>query len=494
MRLQLSVCAGVLLGGHAMAQDVYPGCEVPTTVSGHHTFFVDPVKGSDKGDGSAAKPWKSLNTILAPVNKLIATNSHKALTNSPLTAVNPNAPIKAGDVIMLMSGDYGDVAITNVFNDKFITVMAAPGQKPVIQHLKIGGGARWMFQGLTFQSEYPSGAKQNANTQVNINDGWGDTTKNIIFDHDTFQTTADSSGWKDADWFSKPNYFTLGFNATCVTVTNSTFRNLLNGISVNGPQTLIKNNSITKFSNDAIDVTASKVSIIGNTITDAMHNGTSELHPDAIQVWTNPINGKVLNPNSDIMIDSNKVYMPKSVDGERNILQGFTVGYCQNVTIQNNVVSINLWNAIFTNGTWNTRILNNTVMSSDPVGHPSRIYVGSSAYGPSKNVIIRNNISTLISADDTSVTMDHNVASFNFTTLEAGKTVWHPNGIPASNNIVRATLASELRDWNPAKGTFDLHLKTGSTIAQLGAQLMAPVVDADGRARALPFDVGAYSR
>ena len=493
MRLELAICAGVMMCGPALAQDVYPGCEVPTTVAGRHTFFVDPVKGSDKGDGSMARPWKSLNTVLAPASKLLATNTHKTLSGSPLLAVNPGAPIKGGDVIMLMSGDYGDVALTNVFNSKFITIMAAPGQTPIIQHLKIGGASRWMFQGVTFQSEYPSGSKQNANTQVNINNGWGDTTTNIIFDHDTFQAASDSSGWSDADWFSKPNYFTIGVHATCVSVTNSTFQNVINGIAVNGPQTLIKNNTILKFSNDAIDVVASKVAIVSNTITNPMHNGTSGMHPDAIQVWSDPVNGKMPNPNTDILIDSNKVYAAKSPDGVRGILQGITIGFCKNVTIQNNVISSNLWNAILANGMWDTRILNNTIASSDPVGHPSRIQVSASPYNHSSNVTIRNNLAALILADDTSVTMDHNAASMNFTTSDAGKVVWHPTGISPSANVVNSALTSNFRNWNPGTNNFDLRLKPGSALNSMGSATLAPSVDADGVTRKGPVALGAYA-
>lgn len=475
MKLKLTVGITLLLCAPAVAQDVYPGCEVPTTVAGHHTFFVDPVKGSDKGDGSAARPWKSLNTVLAPASKLLATNSHKTLSGSPLLAVNPSAPIKAGDVIMLMSGDYGDVTLTNVFNSKFITIMSAPGQTPIIQHLKVGGGSRWIFQGLTFQSAYPSGAKQNANTQVLVNDGWGDKTSNIIFNQDVFQTASDSSGWSDADWYSKPNYFTIGITSACVSVTNSTLQNLLNGISINGSQTLIKNNTIQKFSNDAIDVMASKVAIVSNTITNPMHNGTSGLHPDAVQVWSNPINGKMTNPNTDILIDSNKIFADKSPDGVRGILQGITVGFCKNVTIQNNVISTNLWNAIFANGVWDTKILNNTVASSDPIGHPSRIYVGPSTYNHSSNVIVRNNLAALISADDTSVTMDHNAATMNFTTVAGGKTVWHPTGVSASDNFVKSALTSDFRNWNPGKSNFDLRLKSASSLNNMGSSTLAPL-------------------
>lgn len=494
MRFEFCLGAAFFMCGQAMAQDVYPGCEQPTSVVGHHTFFVDPLKGTDSGDGSTAHPWKSLSTVLAPANKLIATKSHKTLSGSPLLDVNPTAPIKGGDIIMLMSGDYGDVVLSNAFNDKFITIMPAPGQRPVIQHLKIGGAARWMFQGLTFQSEYPSGSKQNANTQVIVTDGWGDTTRNVIFSANNFQTTADAGNWSDADWYSKPNYYTINISSTCTAVTNSTFQNILNGLSIVGSQTLIKDNTIRKFSNDGIDIAAGKVTVIGNTIKEAMHNSTSSLHPDAIQVWSTDVGGKITSPNKDILIDSNQMYMAKSPDGTRGILQGITIGFCDNVTIQNNVIAINLIDAIHANGLTNTRIVNNTVISSDPDKFPSRIVITPSKYNASKNVTVRNNIATYIFSLDTSVAMDHNIAILNMTTFESGKAVWHPDGIPSSQNFIQPTVLNNFRNFNPSQGGFDLHLKSPSILAGTGSPLSAPPVDADGLPRATPYIIGAYIR
>ena len=494
MQLRYIICAGFITCGPAMAQDVYPGCEQPTPVSNHHTFFIDPSKGTDSGDGSITRPWKSLNTVLAPASKMIATKSHKTLTGSPLLDVNPAAPIRSGDIIMLMSGDYGDVTLTNAFNDKFITIMPAPGQKPTIQHLNIGGAARWMFQGLTFQSEYPSGAKQNAKIQVIVNDGWGDKTNNIVFNSNVFQTEADASAWSDADWYSKPNFYTVSIRSSCTAFTNSMFQNLLNGFSVAGSQTLIKNNTFRKFSNDAIDVAAGNVTIVGNLMKEAMHNPTSALHPDAIQIWTTAVAGKIDVLNSNILIDSNQVYMAKSPDGKRGILQGITVGFCDNVTIQNNVVATNLIDAIYANGLTNSKIVNNTVIASDPAGFTSRIVVTPSKYNASKNVVVQNNIANYIFALDTSVTMDHNIALTNMTTFEAGKAVWHPTGIPASQNLIQPTLTTNFRNWAPAQGGFDFHLKNASALAETGSSLLAPSLDADGLTRATPFTLGAYAR
>lgn len=96
----------VFLPVSAMAANVYPGCSVPSLKTGHHTFYVDPVNGSMSGDGSSAKPWKTLTEVLNPANKLISTQGHAGTaytngTDTALHAVNPNGPVKAGDLILL---------------------------------------------------------------------------------------------------------------------------------------------------------------------------------------------------------------------------------------------------------------------------------------------------------------------------------------------------------------------------------------------------------
>src|SRR4029077_7051261 len=49
------------------SQVVYPGCEQPPTTANHFWYF-DPAHGDDvSGDGSAAKPWKTLEALFLAV-------------------------------------------------------------------------------------------------------------------------------------------------------------------------------------------------------------------------------------------------------------------------------------------------------------------------------------------------------------------------------------------------------------------------------------------
>lgn len=487
-KLRFATVATLLLGSHAMAQDVYSGCEAPVPVANHHTFFIDPVKGTDQGDGSAQRPWRSLDTVLDPTSQLLATKSHKTVTGSPLVEVNPNAPIKGGDILMLMSGNYGDVVLENAFNDKFITVMPAPGANPIIAHLRVTGASRWLFQNLTFQSE---NAKPTSVSLAAVADGWGDASKNFVFDHDTFQTAVSTSSWTDQDWYTKPNFAAVDIRAACVAVTNSTLRNLLNGIVTYGQQTLIKNNTIDQFSTDGIDAVVGKLSIIGNTITNGRHNASSASHPDVIQVWSPYANGKITTVSSDILIDSNKVFTPKGTAASG--LQGISAASCNNVTMQNNVVVVNHWNGMTASALTNSRIINNTVMSSDPSAHPSYLTIQPNAYGASKGVVVRNNVSSYIYFNDSSILADHNAVNHAYTVLQDGKPVWHTQSDAPSQNLVLPTLEAGFRNWDPSQEDFDLHLKTASVLIGKGSSSSAPVIDADGRTRSDPMDLGAFS-
>ena len=57
------------------------------------TFYCDPAKGSPQGDGSAAKPWRTIEEVLAA--KLIQ------LRDADGKPANPAAPVKPGDTVLL---------------------------------------------------------------------------------------------------------------------------------------------------------------------------------------------------------------------------------------------------------------------------------------------------------------------------------------------------------------------------------------------------------
>ena len=77
-------------------------------------FYVDPDHGSAAGDGSAAHPWRSLQTVFD--DGLVETRdwpSYPYVPGMTLVTVNAGAPVRAGDTIWLRSGYHGDVVVAD---------------------------------------------------------------------------------------------------------------------------------------------------------------------------------------------------------------------------------------------------------------------------------------------------------------------------------------------------------------------------------------------
>ncbi len=80
-------------------------------------FYVDPVQGSPTGDGSAGRPWRTIQEVFdsgrvesQQWDKLPYTGQSK------LVAKNAGAPVRAGDTIRLRSGYHGDLLIDKYYN------------------------------------------------------------------------------------------------------------------------------------------------------------------------------------------------------------------------------------------------------------------------------------------------------------------------------------------------------------------------------------------
>ena len=62
-----ALCFAAILGGHAGAVEVYPGCPVPPTTF-NHIWYIDPVNGkalAAGGLGTQAAPWNSLQAAFS---------------------------------------------------------------------------------------------------------------------------------------------------------------------------------------------------------------------------------------------------------------------------------------------------------------------------------------------------------------------------------------------------------------------------------------------
>ena len=455
------------------------------------------------GDGSSAKPWRTLAEVLDPANKLIATQEHSAGyskgTDTALHAVNPTAPIQPGDLILLKSGDHGAITITNMFNADFITVAAAPGATPVIDKLAVVSSAKWMFQGVTFQGMATTltGAttvKSDSAGLVTTGRGdWIGTTADIVFNTDVFRAAASTEGWTNYDWLNKPHNVAVWIAAPCTSVTSSHVYNALNGMAVSGKDALVQGNLIESFANDGMDLTTSDLLIKNNTIQGGVNTTADNAHADGIQGWST-ISGGVAVPNTNVVIDGN--ILTKTGDANLTYMQGISIfdGVWSNLTVQNNVVNVNVWNAIAVYGATNSRILNNTVIGSDATAHPSWIQVANSkASTASANVLVRNNIATELLAQGTGLTVDHNIASAKISIPVNGAATTITSGTAGNANSVLPAVLTGFTTLNPSAGTFDMRLRATSPAVGFGTFTGAPPLDILGKTRVSPVDAGAYN-
>src|SRR5262249_53561926 len=118
-------------------------------------FYVDPVNGSDAGDGSAANPWRSLQSLFD--DGLIETQDwpdYPYEDGMQLVPVNDGAPVRAGDTIWLRSGYHGDLVIEHAYNTAPITIAAEAGESPHIRSLTVQAAQNWIVSGLSISPSY----------------------------------------------------------------------------------------------------------------------------------------------------------------------------------------------------------------------------------------------------------------------------------------------------------------------------------------------------
>lgn len=480
----------VVMSTAAHALTTYPGCAEPPSSAGRHSFYVDPEKGDKANDGSAERPWRTLAEVLDPANHLVATQSYLryAAGDRSLSAVNPDGPIKPGDVIYLMSGDHGSPVLKGYFNDAFITVEAAPDQKPVVGQFKIAGASHWIFRGLKFQGAGVATAPYEPLVNVGFNDNWG-LTDNIIFDSNTMTTEDDTASWTDVDWAKKPYYLALNTNAVCTTLFNNHFINVRTGIGIGwtASKTNVQGNLIEHFGADGIDTTASDVTIRGNIIRYGQHTPSEPDHPDGIQGWT----AKDAT-NRNVIIDANTIVNTPSFG---DLLQGISIfdGKWDGLVVSNNVVITNAWHGIALYGVANALVVNNTVAPSNPQRFPTWIMVHDSKDKThSRNVVVRNNISAQLLISGDNVTIDHNIAQNTIAIPGGNKSKYYKKGAVGVGNVVEPSIYLTLTKVDNASSVYDLRPKADSRAIEAGNSDRAPPVDITGKPRVAPIDIGAY--
>ena len=217
--------------------------------AGATTFYCDPVSGSMDNNGSEAYPWSTLEAVFD--NNKIET---KDKDGNPK---NQNAPVKAGDTLLLLSGYHGDIYESVYFNDDYITIQAAAGATAQLKRFRLSGGKKWIIRGLDISPSAAPTFERVIMVDLYSRSSTDGKCSDIIVEDCNVYTIADSSGWTATDWDTKAcNGINLGYEgSTGLVARNNYLLNVNFGIFAEAPEALAEDNIIENFSGDGVRAT-----------------------------------------------------------------------------------------------------------------------------------------------------------------------------------------------------------------------------------------------
>jgi parallel beta-helix repeat protein len=435
-------------------------------VSGN-TFYIDPANGSPGGDGSAQNPWRSLQEVVE--GNLIACYRHVESNNpaSGLELVNPNAPVKGGDQLLLRSGYHGYISVNYFIFKEWLIIAADEGHTPVLAQFRIEGAFENVYlKNLTVIKQSYRGLDNYWQAEVlNRNNGsciylasssfWGEG-KTVKLNGLTIKTAENASSWAAADWVERSASGISLRSVKNVEIVNCVIENVRHGISFDyfSDNSVAVNNIINNYSADGCRLIGNNLLFAYNTITNCYD--VDENHDDAIQSYSrgedNPLAG---NPQGIGCFD----------------------GFFENWTIENNVVITDHYHGISFYGMRNGRIVNNTVLDQVP-GNDTSPWI---LINPHKN-----------DTESENCVVANNIVS-SAITVEGSTVEEYNNYVIGKNNFELNRILFIDPD------NFDMHLlvnnTTGANIIDRGAvfaDLISTKIDRDRKNRTSTPDLGAY--
>lgn len=413
-------CDGACDGG--TSDPLYPrydGCEPPATTF-TRTLIVDPATGRDDGDGSAAKPLKTLAAALGAKK------------------------IQPGDHVVLKPGDHGKVGASKYDNPQlqngasWIWMEFQPGA--TAQQVAVSDMSRWLVTGATISSEKA--------TLVAFSGG-----SNMILADSTLYTVKDATSWTANEWINTASDGISVRNTTCATVVRNRLSNLRFAVSVftddanpatNRMKALVERNDARRFSADGMRPNGSDITFRYNRFLDeyASEADGDANHDDGLQMFA--LNGAVYD---NIVIEGN--WFQETTNPARSFnasMQGISVfdGLITHLKVVDNVVLCSAYHGIAGYGIADGLIEHNTVANNSTNGNATWILVPPAKDNTApKNDVVQNNVAV------------------SFPGPQAGVTY--------TNDIVVATPTDVFTVFDRTQAKYDLTPKPGSVLDGKGA-------------------------
>jgi parallel beta-helix repeat protein len=457
-----------------------------------NTFYIDPATGSPGGDGSADNPWRSLQEVVEA--DLIACYRHSENYNpeSGLELINPDAPVKGGDQLLLRSGYHGYVGLNYFIFKEWLTIAAEEGHTPVLAQFRLEGTFEKLYlKNLKILKESYRGMdsywqadalNRNNGSCLSLTSGsfWGEGST-VKLNGLIVKTAENIASWSAGDWVEKAASGISLRDVENVEIVNCTIENVRHGISFDyfSDHSVAVNNTINNYCADGCRLIGNDLLFAYNTITNCYD--VDENHDDAIQSYSR---GADNTPGTgvlrDVVIRGNLII---GTPDQENPLAGNPQGigcfdgFFENWIIENNVVVTDHYHGISFYGMRNGKIVNNTVIDQISGNDTSPwILINPHKDGTeSENCVVANNIvSSSVSVEGNSVEEYNNYV------------------IGKSNFELNRILFID-------PDNYDMHLLINNTtqtnIINRGvvfSDLISSKIDHDRKNRTSPPDLGAY--
>ncbi|KND50309.1 MAG: putative glucanase [Parcubacteria bacterium C7867-007] len=401
---------------------VYSGCEAPDR-NYLRTLYVDPVIGLDTGDGTRARPFKTLNAMMAA------------------------RVITPGDHVVLMPGSHPKAKIT---------ANVPPYKNPTGWFwIEFENGA--VMDGLEFYDAKKWIVTKPEMTSITTVSGvmiYGGNVSNLIIADGNLYTAKSSSGWSVDKWMNGTRSGVTLKGGPCLSILRNHIKNVRGGIGMqtgvtggtapaNSVKGIIKENVIQNFSADGIVPNGSDLIVSYNTILDEYVDQSQgdPNHDDGIQVFTN---GAVF---SNVVIDHN--WVQETTDPDRPLIGGMQGiasfdGPLINFTISHNVVITSVWHGLSWYNMKDSVIDHNTAVNYTNNGRAT--WIASKRRTASdpipSNVVMSNN---------------------------SARGFINEGSSPEVNDIIVLDNAATYASFNPSSNSYDFNAKAGSVLDGTGA-------------------------